>query len=250
MYTKSDLIAHLKKSNIEPHGTLKVHISYKAVGDVDGRGDTVLDALMEYMHGGLLVLPTHTWNWRIVNSENPVSDALYTKSCVGAITELFRHRPGVHRSLHPSHSVAAFGKEAAAFVEGDERVNTPCGFGGCYYKLWERDAQILMIGVGLNRCTFIHGSEEWDGAENILSAEPRERYVINHAGQRLYAPQYYHISRTGSETFPKLEAPALARGILHKGKFGDADTRLMRAKALRELVAEFLKEDASYLHRY
>jgi len=248
MVTKQDLLAHLAALDIDAQGTLMVHLSYKAIGDVEGRGDAVLDALAEYMAPGLLVLPSHTWS--NVGANNPVMDVLHTPSCIGVLPELFRKRPGVRRSLHPTHSLAALGADAAAFVAGEERIATPCGQGGAYYKLWERDAQILMIGVNFASNTFVHGIEEWDHAVGSISSEKIDLYVIDHAGGRLHTPQYRHCAPLSSNTFTKLEPPALQRNILHIGRFGDATTRLMRAQPLRALAAEFLHVDARYLLRH
>ena len=85
MHTKESLMLDLARLGIDPRGTLFVHSSYKSIGDVEGRADTVLDALMEYMKDGLLALPTHTWN--NVNLQNPVMDVLYTPVCVGILPE-------------------------------------------------------------------------------------------------------------------------------------------------------------------
>ncbi len=115
MHTKRKPDVDLARLGIDPRGTLFVH-SYKSIGDVEGRADTVLDALMEYMKDGLLALPTHTWN--NVNLQNPVMDVLYTPVCVGILPELFRKRAGVRRSLHPTHSVAAIGRGAGRVPRG------------------------------------------------------------------------------------------------------------------------------------
>lgn len=248
MYTKQDLLAHLKALGVNPNGTLMVHLSYKAIGEVEGKGDTVLDALMEYMQQGLLVLGSHTWN--NVDEDNPVMDVLYTPSCIGAMTELFRKRPGVHRSLHPTHSLSAFGADAEAFLSGEEYINTPCGEGGAYHKLWQRNAQILLIGVNFGRNTYIHGIEEWDGAVGSISKKKTDLYVINHDGQRLYTPQYRHCAPLGSEVFVKLEPQALQENILTLGKFGDATGRIMNAVPLRDMISPHLKADAGYLLRH
>lgn len=248
MFTKDDLKTNLSEIGVDPTGMLMIHISYKAIGDVDGRGDTVLDALTEYMKKGLLVLPSHTWD--NVRKPNPIMDVLYTPTCVGALTELFRKREGVYRSLHPTHSLSALGRGAKDFLAGEEKISTPCGKGGAYYRFWERDAQILLIGVNFSRNTYIHGTEEWDKATGSLSKEKEDYYVINYEGRRLYTPQYRHCAPIGSETFTKLEPPAVERGILTFGRFGKATTRLMRAKALRTMVAEFLSENSEYLLRY
>lgn len=248
MYTKQDLISHLSNIGINPNGTLKVHVSYKAIGDVYGCGETVLDALMEYMSPGLLVLPSHTWSY--VHENNPVMDVLHTKSCVGILTEIFRKKEGVHRSLHPTHSVAAFGADAQSFVAGEEKIHTPCGEGGVYYKLWERDAQILLIGVNFELNTFIHGIEEWDGAVGVVKDTQEDYHVINYEGHRLYSPQRRHCAPLGSAVFCKLEPQAMQEEVLTLGKFGDATARLMRAKALRAMVAPLLEENPRYLLTY
>jgi len=248
MYTKQNLQKQLNALGINPKGTLMVHLSCKAIGEVEGHGGIVLDLLAEYMEPGLLVLPCHTW--RSVSVENPVMDVLYTPTCTGALTEVFRRRPGVWRSLHPTHSLAALGKDAREFLAGEEHISTPCGKDGAYYKLWERDAQILLLGVNFTRNTFIHGIEDWDGALGSVSEEKTDLYVVNYQGNRIYTPQYRHCSRVGSDAFSKLEPDALQQGILTLGRFGDATTRLMRARPLREMVAAILKRDPGYLLRY
>lgn len=248
MYTKQELKSQLEALGIEPGGTLMVHLSYKSVGEVEGRGNGLLDALSEYMAPGLLVLPAHTW--ANVGERNPVMDVLHTPSCVGALTELFRKRPGVLRSLHPTHSLAALGADAEEFVSGEERIGTPCGEGGAYHKLWERNAQILLIGVNFTRNTYIHGIEEWDGAEGSISPDTTEMYVIDVPGRRLHTPQRRHCAPLGSETFSKLEPQAIRENILTLGRFGDATARLMRAAPLRNMVAAQLRDDPKYLLRY
>jgi len=249
MYTKHDFLSQLNELGIDPKGTLMVHSSYKSIGEVEGRGDTVLDSLIEYMKDGLLVLPSHTWD-NVRTDTNPVMDVLYTPSCVGKLTEMFRKRPNVHRSLHPTHSLVAIGTDAEEFLAGEEHINTPCGKGGAYYKLWERNAQIMLIGVNFTRNTFIHGIEEWDGAEGSVSSEKSDLYTINQQGIRLYTPQYRHCSRVGSESFSKLEPQAIQEGILSFGQFGDATARLMNAKQLRDMISEILQVDARYLLQY
>ena len=248
MVSKSELLKQLEELGVDPSGTLKVHVSYKAIGEVDGRADTVLDALSSYMEPGLLVLPSHTW--ANVTAQNPVMDVIHTPSCVGILTELFRKREGVHRSLHPAHSVVALGKEAEAFVAGEAQLETPCGKGGAYYKLWERDAQILLVGVNMTRNTFIHGVEEWDGAQGDLSPHRKDFYVIDQQGTRLHTPQYAHTGKIGSEGFSKIEPQALSEGVVTLGKFGAATTMLTSAKALRSLIAPHLQKDPLYFSRH
>ncbi|MCL2741718.1 MAG: AAC(3) family N-acetyltransferase, partial [Oscillospiraceae bacterium] len=133
---------------------------------------------------------------------------------------------------------------------GEEAIRTPCGKGGAYHKLWERGAAILLIGVNYTRNTFIHGIEEWDGAEEAVSGEATDLYVINEEGRRIHTPQYRHCNRLGSSTFVKLEAEAIEKGVLRLGTFGDATARVMGAAPLRDMVAARLRADPRYLLRH
>ena len=60
--TKSSIINDLKSMGLTGSETILIHSSMKAVGNVEGGADTVLDALMEFFADGLLLLPTHTAN--------------------------------------------------------------------------------------------------------------------------------------------------------------------------------------------
>lgn len=142
----------------------------KAIGEVEGRADAVLDVWMDYFKNGLLLLPTHTW--KTVNDDNPVYNPLETPSCVGILTNMFLKREGVIRSLHPTHSMAGYGKDAARYLSGEEYNNTPCTPGGCYDRLKEVKGKILLVGVGHERNTYIHSVEEVLNVPNRLSDKP------------------------------------------------------------------------------
>ncbi|HCM13866.1 MAG TPA: AAC(3) family N-acetyltransferase, partial [Lachnospiraceae bacterium] len=61
MYTKNDMIDGFVQMGGKPTDTLLIHSSMKAIGEVEGGADTVLDAFIEFMKEGLLIFPTHTW---------------------------------------------------------------------------------------------------------------------------------------------------------------------------------------------
>lgn len=220
MHTKTSLLKHLEELNIDPKGTLLVHSSFKSIGDVQGGADTVLDALSEYMENGLLVLPTHTWSY--INADNPRFSVTDSPSCVGILTELFRKRPGVIRSWHPTHSVAALGKEAAEFTAGDERWDTPCARGSVWGKLLDRRAEIMLLGVDLRRNTFIHGIEEWADIPGRMTDGHEALTVTTPAGEEIEAPSRRHCGLSWSQHFWKVESLLEAGGALRRGSFGDA----------------------------
>lgn len=240
MYTKQDLLIFLENLNIDKKGTLLVHSSMKSIGTVDGGADTVLDALIEYMKDGLLVFPTHTWSY--INSENPRFYVDNSPSCVGILTELFRKRPGVVRSWHPTHSVAALGEDAESFVSGDEKFDTPCARKSCWGKLLDRQATILLIGVDLRRNTFIHGVEEWLDIPGRLTDSHQQLYTVLPDGTEISVPSRRHYGHT-SEKYERVDAFFGENGVMFKGTFGDATVRVCDTEKMTKLLYEVLGEN-------
>jgi len=76
-------------------------------------------------------------------------------------------RRGVVRSLHPTHSIAAYGKEASLYTQGEENCSSPCAPGGCWDRLRTINAKILLVGVTHIRNTYIKKVKLGD-AECIL----------------------------------------------------------------------------------
>ena len=147
MYTKNDLKEHLKTMGLTGEETILIHSSMKSIGDVQDRAEGVLDVLIDYFKNGLLLFPTHTW--KTVNSENPVYNPYETPSCVGILTNLFMKRDGnTSASIRNLQCWQEIGKDAALYLAGEENCNTPCTPGGCYDRLRQRNAKILLVGVG------------------------------------------------------------------------------------------------------
>lgn len=225
---------------IDPKGTMLAHFSYTSLGEVEGGADTVIDAFVEYMSEGLMVFPTHTWS--TVYAEQPSYSVEHTACCTGIVPELARKRKDGFRSGHPTHSVVAFGKEAEAFVAGDEKFGTPCARDSAWGRLLDRDATILLVGVGMNRNTFLHGIEEWVGVPNRISDKA---YVLSsNLGEgntvQVLSRQYIGFS---AEQFPKVEEPLKVMGVINEGVIGDAKVLYHKTKILYEALVPILEEN-------
>jgi aminoglycoside 3-N-acetyltransferase len=244
MYKKEDIISGLKELGVRPTDTLLVHSSMKAVGEVEGGADTVLDAFMEYLGEGLLIFPTHTWEQ--INEEYNVFCPATEPSCVGVLTNLFMKRPNVYRSWHPTHSVAAFGREAKEYVSGEEKWDSPCSRGGCWGKLYDRQAKILFLGCSLKKNTYLHGVEEWNNIPNRLTAEPRKLKIQTPEGLIIDRPLKGHHNPVGdiSQNYDKMQEPFIYKGIARKGQIGDATSYLCDAVGMADLVSDFLQMNA------
>lgn len=276
-YNKQQLKDQLESMGLKGDETILIHSSMKSIGEVDGGADSVLDAWMEYFKDGLLLLPTHTW--KTVNADNPVYNPQTTPSCVGLLTNMFMKRDGVIRSLHPTHSMAGYGKSAAEYLAGEEYNNTPCTPGGCYDRLKDAGGKVLLVGVGHERNTYIHSVEEVLNVPNRLSDMPMELVIEllkedednknknlphynradgwkkcidsnggydnnNKLCRKVYVRKHYNAQQPHiSEDFVKLNQIFLDSGVVKKVKFGDADSLLCDAKGMFNVVRQVIAPD-------
>ncbi|MBQ4050554.1 MAG: AAC(3) family N-acetyltransferase [Oscillospiraceae bacterium] len=248
MYTKNDLLCSLRAMGICASDTLLVHSSYKSLGQVEGGPDTVLDALSELVEDGMLIFPTHTWDK--IGPDTPF-DPESSASCCGILSEMFRKRAGVVRSLHYSHSVAVKGKRAAEFAAGEETALTPAPRNGCWGRLYDEDAWLLFLGCGIRYNTFLHSIEEWEDIPDRLG-KPFKVDTIMPDGRVLTRHVQGHWSSFGdvSATFGKLELPLLQKKLVKFGYVGDAPSFLMRARDVADLTVEFLRKDPNLFGKW
>ena len=241
-YTISELVGQLKELGVAETDTITVHTSLKSVGEIDGAGmrpaEALITALRKAVPEGLLLIPSHTFrNIR----EYPVYDVRNTLPCIGGVpscaVELAnaaydRGDRTCIRSLHPDHSLVAFGKDAEEFVAGDALARSPMDPCGCYRKLAARGAKILLIGVDFSKNTFIHAVDEELHPDEVSAPYPVE--VIDYLGNHV---QREARSCRGPSRFYVGYEPYLAEcGALTVGKLGDAKVLLCRADELRQVV--------------
>lgn len=239
MYTKDQIKTDLKKIGIKSTDTLFVHSSVKAVGEMEDGAQGLLDALIEYLDEGLLVLPAHTWLQ--IRENNPIFDPLTEKPCVGILPYLLMQRSQSVRSLHPTHSVVAIGHGAEEFTAGAEKFDTPCAPTSWWGKLGEANGKVLLLGCLHNRNTFIHGIEEFCDVPNRLTVS-KEALKVKVKEGLIDSPQHRHYGST-SEKYLKLHEPFLKHGIARAGKIGDADSLLCGTQEMTSFVAKLLEKD-------
>lgn len=174
--TVSSLAADLRDLGLEAGDTLLVHSSTSALGWVAGGPPAVVDALQEVLtDDGTLVMPTHTsqytdpavweappvpddWVGQVCESRPPYRPSVTPTRGMGAIPECFRNYPDVVRSRHPQFSFAAWGADAAEIV-GDHGFDGSLGENSPLARVYERDGDVVLLGVGHDTNTSIHLAE-------------------------------------------------------------------------------------------
>lgn len=232
MLTQADIHSFLQRIGIKPNDTVLIHTSMRSLGGVEGGCDGLIDAFTSFLTDGLFLVPTHTWS--NVGKNQPIYDVSVTEPCIGALPNVAAFRKDGVRSLHPTHSIAAFGKRAAEFVKGEEFATSPCFEGGVWRRLYDEEAKILLIGVGLDRNTYIHAIDEMIDLPDRLSP-PIQLTVIDRDGKE-YSLTYKKHGNTGSSNFENYRKPLEKSGALRNDYLGDAKIGIFDAVRGTEVI--------------
>ncbi len=238
-FSCEDLIKDFSNLGVIEGDTVFIHSSFKSLGKVEGGAGTVISALEEVMgQDGLILMPS--FNLLPSQEERVQSWNVYaTPSTVGWLTEYFRQMPDTYRSDHYSHSVAARGNGAEAFVADHlrcEGCQSPWDYqpwGKTYgthspmYRAYKSNSKLLMLGVDYQTSTYIHLVEVFHWNKRLIDNEGANFMGLNR---------------------PKLGAFWDSLGKLKQGKIGDSPSRLFHIKTYVDtLLAEVERNPQPYV---
>jgi len=235
------LVPILERRQVPSDATLVVHSAIGRLSRNGFRAEAMIEALLDYLSAGTLVMPTMTW--RTVTPDRPIWDELATPSHTGVLTEIFRTRYATARSLHPTHSVAARGREAERLLARHHVDDTPVSANSPYGLMRGQPAYVLLIGLGLESCTAIHLPEETIAPDIYLRPveqtevyQCRDRRGIAH---QVRTRRHWRLDRD----FPKFGAPLARRGAMQAGVIDACPYAIVALKDLLDDVGAALKAD-------
>lgn len=164
-HTLEVLKADLRKLGLQEGDVLYTHSSLKSLGYIEGGVETVICAMMEVVgKEGTLVFPAFTVPISMLDTLRKKDQVFIPETdpaTTGKIPNTFRNFPDVKRSLHATHSVAAWGKHATYIT--DEHYTQPSNFGSetPFAKMLELNVKIVGLGVGFEPVTFYHVFEDF-----------------------------------------------------------------------------------------
>ena len=184
--TRQSLVKAFRSLGMEGPITVCAHASLSQLGYIEGGADAVVDALMETVAtDGCLAMPAFSMEGSMKKyvASGATFDVLKTPSRVGAIPETFRNRAGVLRSLHPTNSLTAIGKNAERLLQGHENSLTPYGNETPYGRMVnDENAYILMINTHVQ--SLLHHIQERVDFPNLFLDDMAELACIDHRGER------------------------------------------------------------------
>ncbi len=181
--SKDDINNFLIDSNLSNKNVI-VHASLSSIGHVDGGADTIIDALMKTCRS--IYMPAFSYE---SNTSPPLDDRPPLNGCnydfynnwnypqipfdpikasindaMGLIAKTFFEKEGVSRSSHGWNSWLGWGEESERIL-ADHKWNRP---NQPLEKLMRQDAVIILLGVGLEKCTALHLAEELAGRKPFI----------------------------------------------------------------------------------
>jgi len=234
-YDAEKLKSGLKKMGIVESDTLMVHVNFNPENGFQGTPLDLVNALAELggEKGNLLMVSIPfrgaAYDYLALGKGFNVKKTL---SMMGLVTEMFRRREGTFRSLHPTHPVLAYGKDAERLVADHERCLFPCGAGSPFEKFHQLKGKILFLDVGFGAITFFHYVEDllkerlpfpiYD--ERLFSAT-----VTDSKGENRVV-QTYAFNKEIPRSAQKLETEMLRKGKILKGRVGNSRFMLVLAE--------------------
>ena len=261
LMTQAELEADLRNLGVTAGRDLLIHSSMSKIGPVQGGAETVIRALQALAGpAATLIMPAYPMpstmsQWMRDPAPFHVSDS---PSRMGILTEVFRKMPGVLRSAHPSHSVAALGPDAAAYTAEHHKVATPCGPGSPFLVHTERGGDILCIGTGVGKITSYHVVEDHLAdfplpvylaermAKDVIFADGRHERIEILVGDARLSPW-----RVDNFKPKEVEFLAHLRGYkaCREGKIGDAASHLIGAARFHAMMVDLAGKGITIYHR-
>lgn len=239
MVTKQDILKMLADSGLKKDGWATIHCSLRSVGEIEGGADGLIDAFKEYLSDGVFLVPTHTWG--VCNIENPHYDVRSTVPNIGVLSQVAAFRRDAVRTLHPTHSLAVFAKNAKELARGEEKSKTPCPVGSLLSRLYENEGKIFLVGVGHERNTYLHAVDEMIDIENRLNPNKYTMEIIDYDGNSIKTEGYCGHYTEGldyccARHYPNYEKAFDYHNVVHYTSLGNARVRVCDVKKMTDLV--------------
>jgi aminoglycoside 3-N-acetyltransferase len=236
----------LERHNVPRTGVLVVHSAIGSLSRQGFRAEGIIEKLLEHLSGGDLFMPTMTW--QSVNPTNPNWDEIRTPSHTGVLSEIFRTRYSVARSIHPTHSVAGWGPNATRLLSRHHIDRTPVSGNSPYGLMRDYMTYILLIGVGLESCTAIHLPEETINPELYVLPDHtaelyrcRDRHGIVH---EVWTRRHRRLDRD----FPQFAVRLANKRLIESGNIaGCTYTLVSLSNLLREVFAALIENPRATL---
>ncbi|MDJ0752105.1 MAG: aminoglycoside 3-N-acetyltransferase [Ardenticatenaceae bacterium] len=242
---KSQLIEDLKDLGLKQGDTIMVHASLRAVGPIKGKGEALVEAMMEVLNplGTLMAYVDY-----YPTKDRPYFDAARSPAMPdhGVLAEIIRTWPGAARSENPGASMSAIGHRAHWICE-NHPVNYGYGENSPLAKLVEVNGKVLLLGSHLDHVTLLHYAEHLANLPGKKVIRRADKVLIDGRVEEIIIEEFDTgdpIVEGMSDTyFEMIMQDFIQSKGVKSGRIGHADSYLLDAKTLVDFaVAKMEKE--------
>ncbi len=193
---------------IQPGQTLFIHSSYSDL-KVDATPEQVVQLLIKLVGpSGNILMPFYplksSYEWL---QEGRPFNVKQNRTSMGAIAMALGSIPETKKSLHPTKSVAVWGKDQTFLISDHALSPMPYGERSPYYRVMELpNSRILGIGVNASRLSCVHAAVDTTPDYPIQPYHPDalEGIVKGYDGEEIKVKTYAHdLMLTNKEDVPR-----------------------------------------------
>jgi aminoglycoside N3'-acetyltransferase len=221
----ADIRSALDALGVGPGSTVLVHSALSSLGHFLPGPEGLIRLLLEVIGpDGTILMPAFPFTGSMEDyaASDPVFDVRSTRSRSGQLTEAFRRHSGVLRSLHPTHSFCALGRQADELTRDHHKAGTPCGPDSPLGRFAAGDGIVLRLGTGA-LTLYHHIQEAVDFPHLFIDGDTEfrcrtalgEEIGVRTRVYRKRIPQILHLdvdTRTESWSVHPSDFPLLYRG--------------------------------------
>ena len=239
--TKEDILEKLKKIGVKQGEIIYVSSFMPILGNSSNLLNDTIDALIDSVgNNGTIVMPTFNWDY----CKGEVFDPETSPSQVGVLTEMFRKRAGVLRSITPPWcTFAATGKMAKEIV--GIKGTSSFGSDSILEFLYEINAKYVLLGCSYKQgAVHIHWLEE--RFETPYRYWKQFKGQVKIKGELVKNISYMYARRLGTDV--TIDSSHLATafektGMVKVEKIGLGELKSFRTKDYVEFMIPYFKND-------
>jgi aminoglycoside 3-N-acetyltransferase len=258
--TRSELTADLRTLGVVLGDVVMVHASLHAIGDVEGRAASVVEALDEAVGPGGTVMvilgARDDWAWINERAEED-RPALFANAIpfdylrtpadpdVGVLAEVFRQTPGTVVNDHPEARFGVRGHLAQSLLT-DAPWHDYFGPGSPLARLVEAGGKVLRLGADPDTTTLLHYAEYLAPIDSKRRVR-RQRLVRSETGVEVRTVDCLDDSEgivdyPGGDYFAVILADYLATSRASRGFVGAASSELIDAADLVDFAVSWMTD--------
>jgi aminoglycoside 3-N-acetyltransferase len=233
-YTPSQFEEKMKEMGLTDGDSVYMHSAFNPFNGFLGGPLSIIDCIINVIgsSGNLMMvsMPSTEFTGDYLSRVNTF-DVIKTESSMGIITEIFRRKKDVLRSLSPAHPILAFGPDAKWVISDHEKTMYSCGKGSPFEKILELNAKALFFDVPFWTMTFFHFLEDKFkdlSPIELYDDDPIESTVIDSNGSQITVKTYVFSEMARKRRSARaLDHSLRSRNLMKTAKIGNTELILV-----------------------